>query len=71
MNTMKGTLGKQMGERIKALRMRKGWTQIDASMQLGVSLRTLVALENNHHRRFRPLTLATLTANLELCEKAA
>ena len=71
MNTMPGISGKQMGQRIKALRMAKGWTQIEASIQLGISLRSVVALENNHSRRFRPLTLARIAMAMESIQKAA
>lgn len=70
MNTQKGVSGKEMGQRIKALRLSRGWSQVAASVQLNVSLRTLVALENST-RRFRPLTLARISMSIAALEKAA
>lgn len=71
MNTLPGVSGKEMGQKLKAFRLGRGWTQMQAAVHLGISLRTLIALETNFKRRFRPLTLAKINMAMESIQKAA
>jgi len=54
-----------IGQRIKAFRLQRCWTQEQAAPQLGISLRTLVALERGYKREVRPLTMAKINMAIE------
>ena len=61
-----------IGQRIKNFRLERGWTQEQTAPQLGISLRTLVALERGYKREVRSLTMAKITMALEaLSEQVA
>lgn len=65
MNTMPGVSGREVARKVKEFRMTRGWSRERAAVELGVSLRTLVAIESDPKRRFRPLTLARIRMNME------
>lgn len=65
MNTMKGISGRDMARKIMDFRMKRGWSRERAAVELGVSLRTLAAIESDSKRRFRPITLARIQMNME------
>lgn len=65
------TITRITGKRIKDFRLKRGWTQSYAAVQLGISLRTIVALERGTQRSPRPLTLAKIALAMESIEKAA
>lgn len=60
-----------IGERIKSFRLQRGWTQEQTAPQLGISLRTLVALERGYKREVRALTMAKINMALRAIERAA
>lgn len=65
MNTMPGVSARDMARKVKQFRLKRGWSLERAAVELGVSLRTLTAIESDPKRRFRPLTLARIEMNME------
>lgn len=57
-----------IGKIIKEFRHARGWSQVIASTQLGISLRTLIGLETGSERKPRPLTLAKINMAMRALE---
>jgi DNA-binding XRE family transcriptional regulator len=61
-----------IGAKIKALRLKRCWTQAQAATMLSISLRTLISLEKGNYRgEPRPLTLAKINLAIQSIEKVA
>lgn len=60
-----------IGPVIKKFRLDRGWSQVHAAVQLGISLRTIIALETGSERRPRQLTLAKINMAMRSIEQAA
>lgn len=60
-----------IGKKIKALRLKYCWTQVECANRLRISRRTLIGLENGTNRgEPRPLTLAKIVMSIRSLEKA-
>ena len=56
-----------VGERLRAARMRKVWTQADLARESGIPIVTLSRIENGHHQGTpRQSTIRKLAAALEV-----
>lgn len=57
-----------IGKTIKEFRHARGWSQSVAAYHLGISLRTVIALETGSERKPRPLTLAKINMSMRAIE---
>ena len=57
-----------IGKTIKEFRHARGWSQSIAAYHLGISLRTVIALETGSERKPRPLTLAKINMAMRSLE---
>lgn len=57
-----------IGKVIKEFRHSRGWSQTVAAVQLGISIRTVIALETGSERKPRPLTLAKINLAMRALE---
>lgn len=60
-----------LGRKIKAFRLQRQWTQAQVASHLGISLRTVVALERGYRREVRALTAAKINMAMEAIEGRA
>lgn len=55
-----------LGEKIKAFRLRRLWTQAQVAAHLGISLRTVIALERGEKRARAPRALTAAKINMAI-----
>jgi transcriptional regulator with XRE-family HTH domain len=57
-----------LGQKIKAFRLKRQWTQAQVARHLGISRRTVQALESGQSREIRALTAAKINMAIEAIE---
>lgn len=60
-----------LGQKIKAFRLRRQWTQAQVATHLGISRRTVVGLESGSRHSPRALTAAKINMAIEALEGKA
>ena len=57
-----------LGQKIKAFRLKRQWTQAQVAKHLGISLRTVIRLERGYRHELRALTAAKINMAIEAIE---